>query len=203
MKIVEPSKTDTPLTSVLDAECVYRGFSDAVEYARARSVGFAPRVPLQAPGSFFGILEQDRPVEHVMQVKRQHFVSFSLQRRVACCYATSRYQNGRSIPYVAVGWIAEVPLPTFTTGYDPDAEKNCSQYDGEDDSIWLDPRFLLAARDLLSWRSMWSRARVDDEFLLAHGVARPRPTCIVRVKPGDCDRTFLPWSEWGAKIKIW
>lgn len=179
---------------------IYRGFSSVSEYERAQRTGFVPLEPLDANADFFAVLEQDAPVDHVMERKRQHFVSFSLTPRAACCYATSRLKGGKVIHYCNAGWIAEVVLPSFTGVSRAYVGGECSQYDGGDESIWIDPRFHLAGDNWLSWQTMRDRARVDDEILLARGVARV--TRIMRVEPSQCDRSFVPWAQSGEKIEI-
>jgi len=56
------------------------------------------------------------------------------------------------------------------------------------------------ADNLRQWKEMLSRARRDDEFLLAKG--RVFPICVKPVKASECDSAFLPWSKLGEKINI-
>jgi hypothetical protein len=203
MPVVEPTEHDTPLTLVTSGRILYRGFSNRDEYERVQKRGFTPLVPLDTDPDWLGAREGT--IETLQQVleHRRDLVSFSLQKRVACFYATSREDR----PYSNSGWIAEVRIPTIKNAYATPANP-CLPYAyvAEDpSSSWIDPRHLpLSGEEMChfdEWVKMRKRARDDDELLLVQGVVYPaRP--IYRVTPKDCDLSFQPCKDWGEKIQV-
>jgi len=154
---------------------------------------FKPEVPLTAD-----ILAMDegwerRVVNHIMTDKRRHFISFSLRPSPALHYAT----KGRE----RCGYLVTCRLPDMPTATYGGFQDAPAWWQGVDDSLWVDPRRLTMQLNETWWHSMWCRARVDDEILLAVGTVRPISP-VKRVCPADCDPRFIPWKDFGERIRF-
>jgi hypothetical protein len=169
---------------------VYRGFSSTAEYNAVMAGGIRPRRELLIDRPWAALYVGPDTLAHVLEFKREHFVSFSFQQQTAEYYATTRYTSS--------GWIATLRLPDVA-GAQKVASADFSVWFGVDGTFWVDPRHAsIPTASLgsgLEWFRMRARADVDDEFLLAGGAIRPRQ--VERIEPGDCDRSFVSWADSG------
>lgn len=172
---------------------LYRGIS--VKIKSMTPIGPANPLPihLNSPSEIVGLIfNAQKPQLHILKEieKDGHFLSFSLQRKVACYYATS----DTSGDYVKPGYITTVRFPEIKEGFTFGGSEpyifEC--YDG---TVWLDMRHLPA-----QWYKAASRTIVDHELLLLRGnVLASKP---IPVTPADCDKRFLPWAKNGERIII-
>jgi hypothetical protein len=185
-----PPEERIPGTPAGPGVLVYRGFSSPVEYNAIIAGGIRPRRELRIDREWAALYVGPDTLAHVLEFKREHFVSFSFQRRAAACYATTRYTSP--------GWIATLRLPGVA-GAQKVTSGNFSVWFGIDGTFWVDPRHASIPTASLGsgteWFRMRARADVDDEFLLAGGAIRPAQ--VERIEPDDCDRSFLPWADSG------
>ena len=191
---------ETQITDVRPGIFIYRGFSSKDEFARAQSSGFSPEKPLESTAEAIALFQRDMPVEHIMERKKRVFVSFSFQLEVAIYYATTNKRGEKHDGYVAKARLPE-HLKQVSVGRFPCAYSG-NNATGNNPTEWIDPRHFVPekADNLRQREEMLSRARCDDEFLLAKG--RVFPICVKPVKASECDSVFLPWSKWGEKINI-
>ena len=188
MVIIEP--TDE-LLSFRDATTVYRGINERqLQRLRLRR-GFSPEVPLGKTAEWITLLQSEGPMAHVLDWKRRHFVSFSLRVGTAVWYATA---GGKSD-----GYLCSVQLPSSVRaviegGSEPVAYAGC------DGTEWVDPRHVFVGAGSFEWSRFHARAVIDQEILLAAGVASVAQ--IVRVERSHGDARFTPWAETGEKVHM-
>lgn len=193
--ILEPLIDKTE--SVAPGVNLYRGSSN-----RTALLGkLSPRNPIQTNfDSPFEIADlifnQQKAQKHILELEKYgHFVSFALRKNVACFYATSKKTQSSYVPYIRCGYIAIVKFPKLleppiTIGGEGPYIFKCAN-----GTVWLDLRHLPPSSIKAA-----SRTRVDHEILLIEGsVQIPNP---VPVRPEQCDRSFLPWKDYGEQIKI-
>ncbi|MBN2576714.1 MAG: hypothetical protein JXP73_19265 [Deltaproteobacteria bacterium] len=176
---------------------VYRGFSDPDEYREAGRIGFTPEKPISPAvgANWLSAFHGAETLDHVRNVIRYRFKSFSLDEEIACYYAT---WSKKGI-YHRQGWVAAYRLPVLqglsAGGGEPE------WYETPDGSVvWVDPRSLspVAARSFPAWAEMRNLAQGDSEILLAKGTIRP--VSIREVRPSDCRKTHRPWA--GHHIEV-
>lgn len=185
--VVETSK---PITTGMP---LYRGMSDKTEDMAAIWPMNPLQVNLDSPSETVNLIFKNiKPQMHILEIekRRGHFVSFSLQKKVSCYYATSDTTGD----YKKSGYIATVKFPAIKhpitfVGSEPYIFE-C--YDG---TVWLDMRHLPT-----QWLKAVSRTLVDHELLLLRGnvyISKLTP-----VTPAKCDKSFLPWAKTGERIAI-
>lgn len=170
---------------------LYRGISDKEE-----GTVISPRNPLQinldSPSEIVRLIfSEQKPQTHILEIEKDgHFVSFSLQREVACYYATSDALGD----YVKAGRIVAVRFPDIkqriTFGGSEPYIFEC--FGG---TVWLDMRHLPT-----QWLETVSRTMVDHELLLLRG--RIQVSELKPITPEECDKSFLPWSRTGKNIEL-
>lgn len=179
--------------SFLTASAVFRGLSDA-QLAVLRTTGFMS--PRRILGSGQQIIERFRsmPVQHVMELKREHFVSFSLSDGHAVAYATS---CGKKDGYVASVTLAPVEGAMIDGGSEP------STYVRTDGTHWIDPRHLTIGAPDAAWGWMRARALADQEVLLTAGALYTHQMLIRRVRRAEHDPQCAAWATWGERGVPW
>lgn len=200
MIIPDPIEVKKPVKSGI---VLYRGFSNQEILKRYLDKGISPKVPLNintnSPSEIIKLLYGDQaPQKHIcprqLERKTGHFVSFSLRKSVACYYATSDDIGDYKKPgYIAVVRFPNILEPIAIAGN----LRRPYIFKCAIGTEWLDLRSLLTL-DMKNIRT-YSRTQVDHELLLMRGTIRPK---IISVRPEDCDRSFLPWKDWGERIKI-
>lgn len=167
---------------------LYRGMSVKIKGMTPISPANPLPINLNSPSKVVGLIfNAQKPQLHILYdiEKLGHFVSFSMQRKVACYYATSDTR----CDYVKPGYITTVRFPEIKEGFTFGGSEpyifEC--YDG---TVWLDMRHLPTR-----WFRAASRTIVDHELLLLRGkVLASKP---IPVTPADCDKRFLPWARTG------
>lgn len=164
----------------------YRGMSDK----REGMTVVCPMKPLQAnfnsPSEILNLIfDSQKPQKHILELEKLgHFVSFSLKKEVACCYATNEYKR---LGYVVTARFPEIVRGITIVGEGPYI------YECNDGTVWLDLRHIPT-----QWIGAASRTRVDHELLLLEGsiqVSKPK-----LVRPEECNQSFRPWAKTGEKI---
>jgi hypothetical protein len=180
-----------PLISFIKARQVFRGLSEEQLQRLKRQGYFTPRQPLGATAESITLLQPGFPMDHVLEAKRNHFESFSLQLGTATWYATS---GGKKDGYVVT---VALPLDIYAViegGSAPVA------YGGSDGTQWVDPRHLNYNAGLFDWSRMRSRAITDQEVLLAAG--KGFPARIYRASRDQASARFAPWAVTGERYRF-
>lgn len=173
---------------------LYRGFYHEKDLTKYNKGVISPDDPLNininSPSEMIELLFRNQKLQkHIRGLEKRRFISFSLQKHVACYYATARYKRR--------GYIAIVKFPHISKAITIDS-RGPYVHKCIDGTIWIDLRSLLSFdRENMGAHS---RTLVDHELLLMRGTIRPIE--IIPIKPENCDRSFVPWSEWGEKIRI-
>jgi hypothetical protein len=186
---------DVPLTPVTSGVVLYRGLADGEDPGRLhpwRELDVGDRLldefqrALRAPGL------AARHVRNVVEGARANALSFSLQRYVSECYATSR----PNAPYSKKGRLAALRMPRFRVQQSIGGGEAVLYY-CEDGTVWLDPRHVFAgytpgAFCVACFADTRNRSRVDDELLLISGGVAAR---WIPVTPATVTtKQFTPWE---------
>ena len=183
---------ETAIRPISFARCsvAYRGIN-AEQFERMKKARLlVPRSPLRTTAEMIALFSASLPMAHVLEKKREHFLSFSLQIGSALWYGTSGGTTD--------GYVVEVQLVDGTgviEGSDAPASYACS-----DGTQWIDPRHISVGIHLLDWSRFHSRAVVDQEVLLAGGAVHPAR--IYRVLKNQCDQRYAPWAATGERITM-
>lgn len=183
--VPEPSVAPIPVDGSAYA---YRGVSSEEREQIVRLGYVAPECPLPKCAEAITLLTAALPRGHVLERKRQHMKSLSLQRGTAVWYATSGGLKD--------GWVARVRLPETIHGL-VDGGTAPASFVADDRSEWIDPRHLYVDAHLLEWETMRARALVDQEILLVVGAASL--VDLQPVKSSDARPEFTPWQYAGER----
>jgi hypothetical protein len=124
--------------------------------------------------------------KHIRDLEKGRFVSFSIQKEVACYYATKGYKKSG---YIAIARFPDI-LESFTIVLQGPYMYRCTN-----NTVWIDLRALSSLDE--ESIAAHSRTLVDHELLLMQGTIQAQ---ILSVRPRDCNRTFSPWARWGENV---
>lgn len=186
MKFWEPY--DTPDTPVATPCVLWRGINKD-QFRRLRDDGWLlrPWKPRRL-GGWPTLTVGTTPYAHVLSYDRSRCVSFSLSLPAALYYGTS----GRT----EAGYLVKVVVH-------PCESINGNVYRCRGGIGLIDPRRYTAMTDvylanIAAHNAARSRARVDDEILLAEGAVQVIE--VYRIGPINCDPNWRPWVEGGERL---
>jgi hypothetical protein len=174
---VDDDRVDISATREL---LVYRGFSVPSEHDQVTPGQISPCDPLPAPNEWLACFHHVDSMEHVLEIKRDRFKSFSLRRDVACAYATQD-RWGRRNP----GWLAVARI-SVSQAISSGGSRPYVFISKESGTVWIRPTNAPppTPREFPAWQDMLNLALRDDEFLLANGELLP--SSVEQVMPSDC-----------------